>query len=1190
MPTISLDDFRASFSRFDRALQFLGASAGVVRGIAATGFRHPLAALRLARDVAVAARSGLFDRDYYCWAHPEVSAIRFISPLLHYCTEGWRKGWGFAPDVPPIPSDLLPPREDPLLAHVRLFGRGWKPSVDTLRRLWRELRPDLWEKTVRERLRAEAVSKPPLAVVVPFYNHPELLPALAASLLEHTPPDVQLLFVENGSRDPSVRPALLRLAADNPGRVRVECLDENIGFAGACNHGIRAVAPRDVVLLNNDTVVSPCWTDSLRLAAYAEERIGSATAVSDNAWFASVPEEGPNPMPPGLSVAETARGWLHAPEFAFDQHTGHGFCLYLRRDMLDDVGLLDVERFGKGYGEELDLCLRAWEKGWKHRVTTRAFVRHLEGTTFNAAFRAERIAVSSRDLTRLHPDFGRLKLLHRPLWAARRPALRLVDRGIRAFDAPKPLPRVLALSGGPAPAEFEVVPAGGDSGDWAPLGLSPDDEIISRVLENGVEAVAADETTLPPNSSLAARLAALHVAVLRPPFAAQSPAQPSAAPKVSIIVPAYNVERLLPRCLDSLLSQTLSSLQIVCVDDGSTDRTGAILHRYAAKDPRIVAVFGENHGAEWARSVAIEKATAPYLMFCDADDEYAPRMCAVMVGAMERLAVDLAICSARHEGAFTEREIRHRTRPDVLHAPVEIRGRDDVLWNKIFRRDLIERSGLRFPRDPGIRFGFDAVFCFCYQLVADEATTLSERLYTYRRRRGSLVALRRRGRIDASLDLVRALPSVFAFAESNRLSPEKRATILPWCDQIVSEAIRFMEGPSRDTGIGMLRDLFTPMAQEIGPAVPTLFALVRKDDAALDSALKRSAGNAAPPSAAPPGPLHAAAATLARCLPVIGPHLRAVDACLAELRHLQAERRPLVNGSNVFRDHMLRAEATLRGLLLEEIASGIPGTTGRGPAAPGAVVVTFTSYPARIRLAAAAAASLLRQSVKPDAIVLWLDPEQFPGREANLPQEFEALRAGGLDIRWCRPGLRSYKKLIPALETWPDAVLVTADDDVFYPRDWLQSLLEAHRAHPGEIIARRIRHIRMDSFGIPLPYATWPVNDTCGDNPSFLHLPTGCGGVLYPPGALHPNVTRENIFLRVAPTVDDLWFWTMAVRQGTPVRFVAAPDIQSLDTADELGSASLSRANNAGGGNDRQFKAILNAYPRLLDGIVPTSP
>lgn len=1192
MPNATLEDIRESFSRQERALQRLGASIGVARGLLAAVVRSPRSAIRLARELAVAGRSGLFDRDFYAWAHPEVMARHFSSPLLHYCTEGWRKGWGFAPDIPPIPPDLLPPRGNPLVAHARLFP-GRRPTADTLRRLWRELRPDRWEETVRGRLSAEAAPKPPLAVVIPYYNHPEFLPALSESLLEHTPPDVLLIFVENGSEDPAVRPALLQLMSENSGRVQVECLDENIGFAGACNHGMRSAAGYDVILLNSDTVVGPRWSDSLRLAAYADARIGTATAISDNAWFASVPEEGPNPMPPGLTVAETARGWLHAQEFAFDQHTGHGFCLYLRRDMLDDVGLLDVKRFGKGYGEELDLCLRAWERGWSHRVTTRAFVRHLEGGTFDPAYRNARIEASSRDLDALHPDFGKLKLLHRPLWAARRPALRLVDRGIRAFDAPKPLPRALMLSSGAAPIGFEAVRATADPWAWAPLGLTHDDLVVSQVIECGAEAVVADEAAIQPDSPLAARLTALHIPVLRPGFVPPAPVseQSAAPPKVSVIVPVFNVSKFLPRCLDALLTQTLCDIQIVCIDDGSTDGSAGILRRYAERDERIVALFGGNHGAEWARSIAMEHATGKYLMFCDADDEYAPEMCATMAGAMDRLGVDLVICSARHEGDFTEAERRNRRRTDIEHAPVEIRGRDDVLWNKIFRRDLVERSGLRFPRDPGIRFGFDAVFCFCYQLVARDAATLSARLYTYRRRKGSLVNLRRRSEIDASLDFVRALPGVFAFAETNHLPPAKRATIAPWCEETVAESILSMTASSRGEGIRMLQDLFAPKASDIGPATPLIRALACRDETALRTVLTAVAERrAARVPARQSSPFHAGAAAFARRLPILGPHLRAVDACLVELRRLQDERRAIANERNVFRDHTLRAEATLRTILLQEVGGIGNGTTGRGPDVPGAVVVSFTSFPARIRRAAAAAASLLRQDVKPDAVVLWLDPDQFPRRDADLPPDFDGLRAGGLDIRWCRPGLRSYKKLVPALEAWPGATIVTADDDVFYPRDWLARLLSIHRDHPGEIVAHRTRRIRFDRSGAPLPYSVWPINDAKGDNPTLLYLSTGCGGVLYPPGSLHRDVTDEQTFLRVAPTADDLWFWAMAVRQGTPVRLIGSSDIQSLDTEDEIGPGSLNRTNNAGGGNDRQLRAILLEYPRLLDGIIlPTS-
>ena len=549
-PKIPLARFRESFSLRDRRMQLLGEAFGVAKSLFAMAVGHPFAALRLARDIAATRHSGLFDRDFYAWEHPEIMEKRFASPLLHYCTKGWRNGWGFAPGVPPVPPDLLPLPENPLLAHVRLFGRGVRPTVDTLRRLWRELRPDRWAETVCGRLRAEAAPKPPLAVVVPVYNHPELLPPLVASLLEHTPPDVLLLFVENGSEDARVRPALLRLAEENPGRVQVECLDENLGFAGACNHGIRAAAPRDVVLLNNDTVVGPRWTDSLRLAAYAEETIGTATAVSDNSGLASVPDRGKNAMPPGLSVATVARGWLQAPETAFDLHVGHGFCLYLKRAMLDDVGEFDAAAFGKGYGEEADLCLRARNRGWKHRITTRAFVWHLNAVSFGGLYKAFKVHVARHALVLRHPELDALEAENLPRWNAFCPALRRVDAEIRRAA---PRPRVLLLApaaenadGFPAAVaavfrrsfdllELVRTPGGtatlrGPGGAVLETGAGTDDVVVSWILERGVEAVLAADPGL-AGPALRARFAALHVPVvdgLGPAVPGESPERAAA--------------------------------------------------------------------------------------------------------------------------------------------------------------------------------------------------------------------------------------------------------------------------------------------------------------------------------------------------------------------------------------------------------------------------------------------------------------------------------------------------------------------------------------------------------------------------------------------------------------------------------------------------------------------------------------
>ena len=529
-PKIPFAVFRNSITRRVRILRLLGASLGVARALFGVACRSPRKAALLARDLVTAVRSRLFDCDFYVWAYPAVTARHFASPLLHYCTEGWREGRRFSPAFPQLPPFTVPPRENPLLLHVRLFP-GRQPSASTIRRLVRELRPDLWDDTVRGRLRAEAAPKPPLAVVVPVYNHPELLPPLVASLIRHTPPDVLLVFVENGSEDKCVRPALLKIAEENPGRVQIECLDENVGFAGACNHGIRAAGRRDVILLNNDTVVGPRWSDSLRLAAYADDRIGSATAVSNNSGLASVPDMGKNEMPPGLPVDTVARGWLQAPETVFDLHTGHGFCLYLKRAMLDDVGEFDAATFGKGYGEEMDLCLRAFERGWRHRITTRAFVWHLNAVSFGGLYKAFKVHVARHILLERHPDLDALEASNFPRWGEFSPFLRAIDQAIR-LEAPRPRALVFTDSasacGGAGPSLgpgfdallIERAPNAGTASmrDCSGRGVletgsGSDDDIVSWTIEYGIElAVAAGPNAV--GQKLRERLERLHVPVL----------------------------------------------------------------------------------------------------------------------------------------------------------------------------------------------------------------------------------------------------------------------------------------------------------------------------------------------------------------------------------------------------------------------------------------------------------------------------------------------------------------------------------------------------------------------------------------------------------------------------------------------------------------------------------------------------
>lgn len=191
------------------------------------------------------------------------------------------------------------------------------------------------------------------------------------------------------------------------------------------------------------------------------------------------------------------------------------------------------------------------------------------------------------------------------------------------------------------------------------------------------------------------------------------------------------------------------------------------------------------------------------------------------------------------------------------------------------------------------------------------------------------------------------------------------------------------------------------------------------------------------------------------------------------------------------------------------------------------LIVSLTSFPPRINTVYYCIKSLLNQSYKPDAVILWLAKEQFPKGEGDLPDKLLSLKKHGLSIQWWSD-IRSYKKIIPALEMFPDADIVTSDDDVYYSRDWLKGLVSAHDKNPNNVCCYRAAKIIFeDTFRREHP----AINISYG-KATYLHQQTGVGGVYYPKGCFYHDVTDEKIFMNIAPTNDDLWLWFMNILSG----------------------------------------------------------
>ena len=244
------------------------------------------------------------------------------------------------------------------------------------------------------------------------------------------------------------------------------------------------------------------------------------------------------------------------------------------------------------------------------------------------------------------------------------------------------------------------------------------------------------------------------------------------------------------------------------------------------------------------------------------------------------------------------------------------------------------------------------------------------------------------------------------------------------------------------------------------------------------------------------------------------------------------------------------------------------------------LIVSLTSIPERMDTLALCLDSLLRQSLKPDRLILWLSESNDSGRpvvnQTSLPANLLKLERRGLEIRWCKD-IRSYRKIVPTFRAHPSAIIVTADDDIFYSRDWLKTLYEAYQVEPQYLHCHRAHQIRYDPAGMALPYNQWNMMANGERGPSFDLFPTGVGGVLYAPGQLHPDVLDEETFLTLCPKADDVWLKAMSLLVNIPCKKVALKSYSPMEIRIP-NNRTLSSENVTLNGNDPQIRAVGDKY------------
>lgn len=561
---------------------------------------------------------------------------------------------------------------------------------------------------------------------------------------------------------------------------------------------------------------------------------------------------------------------------------------------------------------------------------------------------------------------------------------------------------------------------------------------------------------------------------------------------VSLVVPVYNVEKYLARCMDSLVAQSFPWMEILCVNDGATDNSRKILEKYAAIDSRVKILDKVNGGLSSARNYGLEHASCDYIMFIDSDDwidlDTVEKAVAKMSGP-----IDIVAWGAELVADGVDPKCENMIVGQEYHR-IKITGQKDItddiisrcsytVWNKLLKTKILRDYGITFAEG---KLFEDNDFVINYLIHCCTGYFLDEYLYHYSQRPNSIMERVRNRKSDKTGDHLYIFDNIYTHFEKYGLLDEHRKIIADRFSLHLKSAYIYAPDDKKND----IRKLATQFAKKYNP--------------------------------------------------------------------------------ELFYDNVIEN-------LVEENYSAVREVND--------LIVSLTSYPARISTVHLTVKSLLSQTKPANKIILWLADSQFPKREKSLPAELLKLVSIKFEIRWC-DDIRSYKKLIPTLELYPDSYVITADDDIVYPRDMISCLWNEHTKFDNTVICHRGYKVEINEDKV-LPYSEWKMN--FHSDPSCLIFPTGVAGVLYPPHCLHENVMNREEFMSLAPHGDDIWFWANAILNGTNI-CLAEKNISKLNLIDGTQETAMWHDNLTSGRNDVQIDAVLKAYPSILKKLISSYP
>jgi glycosyltransferase involved in cell wall biosynthesis len=248
------------------------------------------------------------------------------------------------------------------------------------------------------------------------------------------------------------------------------------------------------------------------------------------------------------------------------------------------------------------------------------------------------------------------------------------------------------------------------------------------------------------------------------------------------------------------------------------------------------------------------------------------------------------------------------------------------------------------------------------------------------------------------------------------------------------------------------------------------------------------------------------------------------------------------------------------------------------------VIVSLTTYPARLPYVYTCLKSILRQTYKPDQIILYMGDDVDADQ---IGKDIKSLEKHGLTIarRSERQNLKPHKKYYYAMQEYPDAIVVTIDDDSIYDRNLLRTLAESYRRFPNAVSAKRVRRMAKANDKL-LPYAQWEQGSKRYAEPSMGLIAIGVGGVLYPPHCMDPRIFNIEEIFELCVNADDIWLKFMQILKQTPVVHAAGPDCTGIKGTEK---SALHNRNLGGGMNDLYIENMQKHFNIYLKDCIPES-